>query len=111
MKIVYSSRKLEKLLNNATELKKHYGELSRKISQRISELRNADNLAVMRTIIAARCHELTGNLSGFLAVKVSPNKRLLFSPNHDPVPKLPDNGLDWENVTSICIEKVDEDYH
>lgn len=110
MKIVYSSRKLEKILTNASELKKHYGELARKINQRLAELRNADNLAVMRTIPGAKCHELKGDLSGFLAVSVSVNMRLLFYPDHNPIPRLPDNGLDWESVDSICIEKI-EDYH
>ena len=64
----------------------------------------------MQTIPAARCHELTGNRKGQLAVRVSVNYRLIFEPNHEPVPAKADGGLDWEAVTAITILDI-EDYH
>ncbi|WP_394335756.1 hypothetical protein [Flavobacterium cyanobacteriorum] len=64
----------------------------------------------MRTIPAARCHELTGDRKGELAVDVSGNYRMIFEPRHNPIPKEEDGGLNWEEVTKIQINEI-EDYH
>jgi len=108
--IRYKNRKLEKQLTNPRELVKSFGQLAVKIKMRIKNIKDADNLAVLRTIPAARCHELTGERKGELAVNVSGNYRLIFEPNHDPIPKKEDGGLNWEEVTKIQINEI-EDYH
>jgi len=97
-------------LTNPRELVKSFGQLAVKIKMRIKNIKDADNLAVLRTIPAARCHELTGERKGELAVNVSGNYRLIFEPNHDPIPKKEDGGLNWEEVTKIQINEI-EDYH
>lgn len=89
---------------------KSFGQLARKVNQRLKDLNGADTLAIMRTIPAARCHELTGDRKGELAVDVSGNYRMIFEPNHDPKPKKDDGGLNWEEVTKIQINEI-EDYH
>lgn len=106
----YKSRKLEKQLTDPKELLKTFGQLAVKIKMRLKNLKDADNLAIMRTLPAARCHELTGDRKGELAVDVSGNYRLVFEPNHDPVPQKEDGGLNWEEVTKIQINAI-EDYH
>jgi len=45
-----------------------------------------------------------------LAVYLVHPDRLVFSPDHDPRPELPDGGLDWQKVTKIVIEGIG-DYH
>lgn len=89
---------------------KSFGQLARKVNQRHKELTDADNLAIMRTITAARCHELTGDRQGELAVDISGNFRLIFEPLHDPIPRKDDGGLNWEGVTKIQINEIG-DYH
>ena len=89
---------------------KSFGQLARKVNQRLSDLSSADNLAVMKTIPAARCHELTGDRKGELVVDISGNYRMIFVPLHDLIPKKADGGLDWEGVTKIQINEI-EDYH
>lgn len=89
---------------------KSFGQLARKVNQRLKDLSDADNLSIMRTIPAARCHELTGDLKGKLAVDVSVNNRMIFEPLHDPIPKKDDGGLIWEEVIKIQINEI-EDYH
>lgn len=89
---------------------KSFGQLARKVNQRLEDLKAADTLAVMRTIPAARCHELTGDRKGELAVDVSGNYRMIFEPNHNPTPKKEDGGLNWEEVTKILINEIG-DYH
>jgi proteic killer suppression protein len=45
-----------------------------------------------------------------LAVYLDGPWRLIFEPANDPVPKKPDGGLDWTQVTVIRILEV-RDYH
>lgn len=110
MEICYKSRKLEKQLTDYKELHKNFGRLAQKINQRLKELQGADNLAIMRTIPASRCHELNVPRKGELAVSVSENYRLIFKPAHSPAPVKDDGGLNWEQVTKIEILEI-EDYH
>lgn len=110
MKISYKSRKLEKQLTDPKEMTKSFGQLARKVNQRLKDLTDADNLAIMRTIPAARCHELTGDRKGELAVDVSENYRMIFEPLHEPIPKNDNDGLNWEEVTKIQINEIG-DYH
>lgn len=110
MEISYKNKKLEKQLTDPREMAKSFGQIARKINQRLKDLADADNLAIMRTIPASRCHELTGNRKGEFAVDVSGNYRMIFEPNHDPIPKKEDRGINWEEVTKIQINEI-EDYH
>lgn len=110
MLIRYKTKKLEKRLTDPKELNKNFGQLAKKINQRISQLKAADNLSIMRTLPAARCHELTGEYEDCLAVDVSGNYRLIFKRDHDPRPQKPDGGLDWTSVTIIEIQEI-KDYH
>ena len=47
---------------------------------------------------------------GELSVNVSVNYRMIFEPNHNPLPLTADGGLDWQKVTKIQINKI-EDLH
>lgn len=93
MEISYKNKKLEKQLTDPREMSKSFGQLARKVNQRLKDLADADTLAIMRTIPAANCHELTGDRKGELAVDVSGNYRLIFEPNNKPLPKKNDGGL------------------
>jgi plasmid maintenance system killer protein len=110
VKINFKSNKLEKQLTIPKEMHKAFGQMAKMVNQRMKELKAADNLAVMRTIPAAKCHELTQNRKGQLAVKVSGNYRLIFYPDHDPVPSKADGGMEWSSITIIEIIEI-EDYH
>ena len=110
MEIRFKNKKLEKQLTDPKEMVKTFGQMARKVNQRLKDLTDADNLAIMRTIPAARCHELTGNRKGELSVDVSGNYRLIFEPDHDPLPRKADLGLNWGEVTKIQINEI-EDYH
>ena len=57
-----------------------------------------------------RCHELTGNRKGQLSMDLDHPYRLLFQPNHDPLPVRKEGGLDWNLVTAIKILEI-EDTH
>ncbi len=92
-------------------MKKCYGTMARKVDLRLEQLSKAPDLNAMRYIPAANCHELRADRRGELAVDISPNHRILFIPDHDPLPKKDDGALDWMQVTSIVITAIGEDYH
>lgn len=110
MKINYKSNKLEKSLTIPKELSKTYGQLAKKVKQRMEDFKAANNLAVIGKIPGAECHHLGGDKKEQLAVSISGNWRICFVADHNPLPLKNDGGLNWAEVTSIKIVKV-EDYH
>lgn len=110
MLILFADKRLEKESNGHRLLVKRYGAVeAKKIEQRLSDLSAAQNLEVMRAL-PGRCHELTGDLKGYLALDLAHPRRLLFEVANDPIPVKPDGGLDWPLVTEIRIIRI-EDYH
>ena len=110
MDISYANSKLEKLCNSEKKLRGEYGpRMAGLILQRLADLDAADDLEVTR-LLPGRCHELTQNLKGCLAVDLVHPDRLAFRPNHNPIPKKKDGGLDWKKVTAIEVMGIG-DYH
>jgi len=85
----------------------------------------ADNWKVMRRRVAAlaaaptllamegvpgQCHQLRADRAGEFAVYLWGPYRLVFIPDHDPIPRLKDGGVDRSLVTRIVITEV-VDYH
>ena len=60
--------------------------------------------------VPGNCHQLSADRDGKFAVDLWGPYRLTFAPDHDPVPTLPDGGIDKSQVTKITIEEV-VDYH
>jgi len=111
--ISFKSTKLEKEFNEGKRLEKAHGSLrAKKIRIRLAELRAASTLHDLGPpkISLGRCHELTGDRKGQLSVDLDHPYRLIFVPNHDPVPLKPDKGLDWKQITAIMITGI-EDTH
>ena len=114
MDISFKNKKLAKSFNEGTVLDKIHGPLrAGKIRIRMQELRAAESLMDFWPPKSppGRCHELTGGKrSGQLSVDLDHPYRLIFIPDHEPVPKLEGGGLDWRRVTRIKIMGV-EDTH
>ncbi len=110
MQIDYKNNKLAKSLSSPKEIVRNYGQRAKHVNQRLMELQAAATLAVMKTIPAANCHELTGPRKGQLAVSISGNWRIIFVPGHHPIPQKEDGGMDWTQITIIEITEV-IDYH
>ncbi len=53
-----------------------------------------------------RCHELTGDRGGQLSIDLDHPYRLIFIPDHDPIPTRTEGGLDWNRVTRILILEI-----
>ncbi len=110
MKLSFKTKKLEKQLTNLPQMKKAFGTRTKKVNQRMGEIKASDNLSVLMSIPAARCHQLTGDKKGSFAVDISNNHRLIFEPNHNPIPRKDDNSIDHIKITDIQILGT-EDYH
>jgi plasmid maintenance system killer protein len=111
MDITFSSKKMQKLCNSEKEMRSELGERGARVLQtRLTQIRAAASLDELRTLPGARCHELSGDRKGELAVDLVHPKRLTFVPGNDPTPRKPDGGLDWKRVTQVEIVWIG-DYH
>ena len=106
MDIHFASDRFKNLCNNDRQLRKQHGAVrAKKIRQRLDDLRAVKTLAVMRQL-PGRCHELKGDRAGQLSLDLDHPYRLIFQPDHDPVPAKADGGLDWTAVTRIMIMEI-----
>ncbi|MCY3837526.1 MAG: system killer suppression protein [Gammaproteobacteria bacterium] len=111
MEIAFRTKKLRKILNSQAALRKSYGDkLARSLMIRLAVLRNAETLSLVPASRPERRHLLKGKRRGQFAVDLDRSFRLIFEPNHDPVPQSEDGGIDLERVTAITVIEV-ADYH
>jgi proteic killer suppression protein len=111
MNIDFARRKLEKTFNSVMALKRAFGaRMARTIAMRMAVLRNARTLSMVPVTRPERRHQLGGGRAGQYAVDLVSPHRLLFKPNHDPMPRKEDGGIDTDQVTAITIIEV-IDYH
>ena len=110
MEISFATSKLAKLCNSEKKLRGAYGpRMAGLIQQRLMDLAAAETLESMRDV-PGRCHQLTENLDGLFAVDLVHPDRLVFAPDHDPVPQSSGGGVDWSKVTKIEVAGIG-DYH
>ena len=110
MEVLFVSEKARRSFSSHRDLEKAWGKQgAKKIALRLQQLAAAPTLADMRHL-PGRCHELTADRPGQLAVDVDHPYRLVFRPTADPSPKKPDGGLDWTQVESITVIEI-VDYH
>lgn len=108
--ILFDTRELEQLCNDERVAKKKLGAAgAKKLKKRLDDLDAMTTLEAARSL-PGRCHELKGDLLGCLAITVDGGCRLVFRPEHEPVPVKKDGGLDWRAVTSVRVVAV-RDYH
>ncbi len=114
MEVYFKNNKLAKCLNEEKKLLKEYGpRQAKKIRIRLAELSAAQSLMDFWPPHSGptRCHELShGRRKGQFSVDLDHPYRLIFKPDHDPVPTKKDGGVDWGRVTAILIVAV-EDTH
>jgi len=107
MVIYFKTKKLQKICSNTNESIKKLGTMmSRKLQQRLMELRAASCLTDISRVPPPRCHQLSGDRDRQLSVDLEHPYRLLFIPANDPIPVTQDGGLDWAKVTEIEIVEI-----
>ena len=84
----------------------HGDRRSKLIQRRLTEMMAAENLSVLKALPGPRLHPLTQNRAGQYSVDLDPPYRLIFEPDHDPVPKLDAGGDDWKKITRVKISEI-----
>ena len=104
MEIVFRTKKFQKECNDFKLLVRRYGEREAKlIRKRLTELAAAENLSSFIILPGPRCHKLQGDKKDMLSADLVHPYRLLFIPDHDPVPLKEDGGLNSDKVTKVSI--------
>lgn len=110
MEVLFATKKLQRQLTEPARLQRAFGATgSKKISLRLQQMQVAPSLEDMR-FLPGRCHELSGDRKGTLAVDVEHPHRLVFRPTDNPPPLGAEGGLDWSRVESVTVNEV-VDYH
>jgi len=110
MDISFTSDKLRRQFSDEKSLKRAYGDRAKRLQLRLDLLRSVTCLNDVVPVPPPRRHELTGERRGHFAVDVTGNWRLIFRPNHKPIPVASDGSSDLKAITAIVIVAV-EDYH
>jgi proteic killer suppression protein len=115
MDITYKNKRVAKLFVEAGLQRLHGSQRAKLIRIRLKSLQAAVCLHDFWPPNEGpeRCHELTGGKRGQahqLSMDLDFPYRLIFVPNHDPLPLKDDGGLDWKAVSRITILGV-EDTH
>ncbi|MGH2351185.1 MAG: killer suppression protein [Chloroflexota bacterium] len=110
IEISWSSRKLEKACSDDRQGSRRWGADNWKVfKRRLAALAAAPTLADMRGV-PGNCHQLHADRDEEYALDLWGPYRLIFEPDHDPLPQLQHGGIDTANVTQILIKEV-ADYH
>lgn len=104
MEILFKNTKLEEICNNHQTAVRKWGDREATLlRKRLDEMRDSDTLAVLMKIPQARCHDLKGDRKGKFSVDLKHPYRLIFEPANDPLPELPNGGLDYSRITIVKI--------
>jgi proteic killer suppression protein len=108
LEIRYKDKKIRDLCEKRVVAEKKLGmACARKLRTRLSDLESANRVT---ELVAGNPHPLKGNRAGQFALDLADGKRLVFVSAHDLYPVRSDGGLDWFQVTIVCIEYIG-DYH
>ena len=110
MDVEFINKRVKKECSSEKAMKGRWGPMTaKKLKRRLADIEAAKTLADMRHL-PGRCHELVADRAGQLAVDLDHPRRLIFKPNHHPVPIRAAGGLDWAGVTGIVVLEI-TDYH
>jgi proteic killer suppression protein len=110
VEVSFEDAGLAKTCGSAREMARKHGPVrAKKLAVRLSALRAASTLASLRGV-PGRCHELTGDLAGFLSLDLDGPYRLLFRPAGAP-PLGQGGGLDWSAVDAVTVVGIADTHH
>lgn len=108
MEIRFKDKRVRELCEKQSAAEKKLGAAcARKLRTRLSDLEAASRVS---DLAAGNPHPLKGDRLGQFALDLAGGVRLVFAPDNDPCPTRPGGGIDWSQVTVVCIEYIG-DYH
>src|SRR5262245_9082445 len=110
MRFAFVSKKLERQLSDAKAMVRAFGQRAKPLQRRLDTLKQVHCLADVPKGPPDRCHQLSADRDERFAVDLTRNWRLEFEPDHVPIPRKPDGGINEQEVTAIRLLGV-VDYH
>ena len=111
MDITFRTSKIARTFNSARLLQRVYGpRMAKVIMIRLATLKAAETLEQVPTTPPDRRHQLRGDRYEQYAVDLVHPYRLIFEPNHNPIPRKEDGGIAARKVSAITVIEV-IDYH
>ena len=108
MNIDFANTRLRALCEQHARMVSAFGlPCAKKLRGRLADLEAA---AFVTELVAGRPHPLKGDRPGQFAVDLHGAVRLVFEPDHDPVPRGADGSIAWNQVSKIRIVFIG-DYH
>jgi proteic killer suppression protein len=108
LKIRYSDKKLRELCERRAVAEKKLGASCG--AQRRIRIGAQEASPPGTDLVAGNPHPLKGDRAGQFALDLAGGWRLVFAPDHEPCPTREQGGIDWSQVTIICIQFIG-DYH
>ncbi len=106
MKITFTDKKFEKLVNDDQKLVKELGMLRTKIlRRRLTQLEDASNLEEIRNL-PGNYHELSHNRKGQWACDLDQPNRLIFKPDESPIPINEHGQYIWIEIKAVEVIEV-----
>lgn len=108
MDILFASEDLRELCEDERAAQRKLGKpVAKKLALRLTQLRAAPRLS---DYTFGNPHPLKGDLAGCFGIWLDGGIRLVVRPADDPLPLLPDGGLDRRHVTIVRVEYLGN-YH
>ena len=109
MEVAYETAKLAQLLADPRSLRRAYGAaVAKRLATRLSSIAAVGSLHELGTM-PGRLHPLKGDRAGQFAMDLPDGWRLILKPAQ-PVPLLPDGGIDLRAVTAVTIADISRHY-
>lgn len=80
---------------------------ARKLRTRLADISATSNV---QELVSGRPHPLKGDRLGEFSLDLHGGVRLVFVPDHDPIPETKDGSTNWMKVTKVLIIYIG-DYH
>jgi toxin HigB-1 len=113
MDITFASKALEKLVSDAKQLNRKFGQFAPYVQRRFDLLRQARTLADVPSAPPPRRHQLGHNKDETFAVDVKTKAdkwRIEFVVANNPIPRKNDGGIELKAVTAIEIVNISDHY-
>jgi len=108
MDVSFGDEKLRYLCERQAIADRRLGKnAARRLRSRLADLLAAARVA---DLVAGHPHPLVGSRAGQFALDLDGGRRLVFEPDHGPVPRKEDGGIDWSRVKRVRIVFIG-DYH
>jgi plasmid maintenance system killer protein len=107
MEISYQNKRLAKLLNSRKDTLRTYGpDNGKRILLRLEQISASAHLLELSKLPQTRVHELKADRDEQISIDVKHPYRLIARPDHQPVPRKPDGGLDWARIEKLLILEI-----